>query len=83
MTHFLEPSELDDTLVRGLFRSFGHRYRIREIDGEPGWVELSDHFRFECPFGKVGELGAKVFIQPAMERAQAIRIAGIKAATED
>lgn len=78
ITHYKAPFEMDDSLLRGPFRSFSHCYRIRHLESDANLVELSDHFQFECPLGKAGALFAKRVILPAMERAQRERITGIE-----
>ncbi|MDP0489945.1 MAG: hypothetical protein Q7Q71_02695 [Verrucomicrobiota bacterium JB023] len=69
------PWALDETMTRGLFRQFGHRYRIRSLDGRS---LLTDRFYFQCPAGWLGQLVARWILLPRLRRAQEVRMDGLK-----
>lgn len=78
ITHAVAPFELDDTMTRGLFRSFGHQYRIQENDDSGGEVLLRDTFSFQLPFGKVGDFVGRIALLPLLKRAQEERMDGLR-----
>lgn len=82
-THFEAPSALDDSMTWGLFRSFGHRYRIQEDSEQPGVTLLRDTFSFQLPCGVLGDFVGRLVLLPLLTRAQNERMDGIVEWRED
>jgi ligand-binding SRPBCC domain-containing protein len=59
------PGLLEDQQVRGAFQSFIHRHEFREVGGGTLMV---DDFRYTAPFGILGVIADKLFLERYMRR---------------
>lgn len=73
------PSYFQDTMVRGIFRSFQHDHQFVEVT--QGHTEMKDTLRFEAPVYGLGKI-AELFLKPYLRRFLRERNAVIKAAAE-
>ena len=61
-----EPPRLfEDQQVRGAFHTFTHRHEFRDV---PGGTLMVDDFRYTTPFGIVGVIADKLFLERYMRR---------------
>jgi ligand-binding SRPBCC domain-containing protein len=74
------PDFFVDVMVKGAFKSFWHRHEIR--DHGTGEVMMIDDFRYEVPFGIVGQFVNFLFLNRYMENLLDIRGEHIKTALE-
>jgi ligand-binding SRPBCC domain-containing protein len=63
VTEFDRPNMFADEMVRGAFKRMRHVHRF-EVDG-PSTV-MVDEFDFEAPFGFVGQLAERLFLERYM-----------------
>lgn len=73
------PSFFEDRMVEGAFRMMRHEHHF-EPDGE-GTV-MMDRFEFESPFGWIGRVFDRLFLEGYMRRLLEQRNAGIKRIAE-
>jgi len=60
ITEFDRPNFFSDEMVKGIFKSFKHQHIFREL-GES--TEMVDIFTYESPFGVIGKVAEKLFLQ--------------------
>lgn len=58
-----EPFTFTDVMVKGAFHSFTHIHTFIEIDN--GTI-MKDHFEYQSPFGIIGLLADKLFLEMYM-----------------
>ena len=63
---YQRPTFLQDTMLRGRFRTFQHDHHLRPLPG--GGTELQDELRFSLPFGWAGRLVARYIMVPHIRR---------------
>lgn len=80
ITHFSAPLEFDDSMTRGLFHHFSHRYRITDNGNT---CVLEDTFTFQSPMGWLGKMVDAIVLSPALIRAQNERLDAIKNKAEN
>jgi ligand-binding SRPBCC domain-containing protein len=79
MTLFDRPRVFEDQMARGAFRSFTHRHEFRPVDGGTLMVDIFD---YASPFGLIGVLADKLFLERYMRRLLLDRAAYLKRAAE-
>jgi ligand-binding SRPBCC domain-containing protein len=73
------PTFFEDRMVEGAFRTMRHEHHF-EPDGE-GTV-MRDHFEFASPFGWIGRMFDRLFLEGYLRRLLEQRNAGIKRIAE-
>jgi ligand-binding SRPBCC domain-containing protein len=68
-----------DEMVRGAFHSFVHTHEFKE-EGE--FTVMTDVFRYKSPFGIIGVLADKLFLEKYMERFIVTRSSALKELAE-
>jgi ligand-binding SRPBCC domain-containing protein len=63
ITRFERPVWFQDCMVKGAFRSMKHDHRFV---AETGGTRMKDRFEFESPFGFVGRLFNRLFLEGYM-----------------
>lgn len=58
-----EPYTFTDVMVKGAFHSFTHRHCF--IGKDNGTI-MKDHFEYHSPFGIIGQLADKLFLEKYM-----------------
>jgi ligand-binding SRPBCC domain-containing protein len=77
---FMEkPHSFVDVMVKGAFRSFIHIHQFVE---EPEGTTMIDHFQYKSPFGFLGVLVDKLFLEKYMRRFIASRALKLKKLAE-
>jgi len=59
------PFQFTDIQVKGAFQTFTHRHLFRECNGK---TIMKDVFEYQSPFGIVGKLADRLFLERYMER---------------
>ncbi|MGF2617997.1 SRPBCC family protein [Rossellomorea vietnamensis] len=65
VTHMKKPSLFVDIMVKGAFHSFEHTHQFIEKDGG---TLMIDRFQYKSPFGPIGILADKLFLENYMRR---------------
>ena len=60
-----EPYTFTDVMVKGAFLSFTHTHSF--IEKDKGTI-MKDHFVYQSPFGIIGQLADKLFLEKYMTR---------------
>lgn len=77
---FMEkPQSFVDVMVKGAFKSFIHIHQF--IDEEEG-TTMIDHFQYKSPFGFLGVIADKLFLEKYMRRFIASRAFELKRIAE-
>lgn len=77
---FMEkPHSFVDVMVKGAFRSFIH---IHQFDEESEGTTMIDHFQYKSPFGFLGVIADKLFLEKYMRRFIASRALELKRIAE-
>ncbi len=63
ITRYERPHLFTDEMVRGTFRSFTHVHEFKNLDG--GTIML-ERFSYKSPFGLLGRLADKLFLERYM-----------------
>ncbi|TMU85073.1 SRPBCC family protein [Bacillus sp. BHET2] len=63
VTHMERPIEFVDTMVKGAFSSFTHTHQFVE---EIGGTLMIDTFEYKSPFGSIGVIADKLFLEKYM-----------------
>lgn len=77
--HMERPHKFTDTMVKGAFHSFVHTHEF--IESGTGTV-MRDSFDYESPFGIVGKLADKLFLENYMRAFIRDRAIGLKKIAE-
>lgn len=72
------PLRMDEDMVQGLLRRFGHRYELTPLPGQ--CTRLRDRFRFELPFGRAGRVVERVHLERYLGAVQQTRLEAIRRA---
>jgi len=79
ITEFDRPNYFADEMVNGAFKRFKHEHHFAELNG--GTV-MTDYFDYESPFGFLGKLADKIFLEKYMTQLLKKRNLTIKAFAE-
>ncbi len=79
MSRLEYPAFFEDTMVKGAFRMMRHEHHF-EADGEA--TVMRDHFEFASPFGWVGRVFDRVFLEAYMRHFLVQRNEGIRRIAE-
>lgn len=63
ITEYRPPNYFADEMVNGAFRRFKHKHYFEDMDGK---TLLTDIFDYESPFGFLGKLADKIFLEKYM-----------------
>ena len=63
VTYMEKPNKFVDVMVRGAFHSFVHTHQF--IEEESGTI-MVDHFEYKSPFGLLGFIADKLFLEKYM-----------------
>jgi|TARA_R110002033_G_C3810667_1_gene232120 ligand-binding SRPBCC domain-containing protein len=63
ITEFDRPNLFVDEMVKGAFKGFRHEHHFTDCNGG---TLMTDYFEYESPFGILGKLADKVFLQKYM-----------------
>lgn len=63
VTHMEKPTVFVDILVKGAFKSFTHTHQFLE---EKGGTLMIDTFEYQSPFGPIGLIADKLFLEKYM-----------------
>jgi len=63
ITEYDRPNYFVDEMQKGAFKRFKHEHRFEELDGE---TLMTDIFDYQSPFGILGELADKLFLEKHM-----------------
>ncbi|WP_077212490.1 SRPBCC family protein [Bacillus dakarensis] len=63
VTHMVKPTVFVDIMVKGAFSSFTHTHQFVE---EQGGTLMIDTFEYKAPFGPVGMIADKLFLEKYM-----------------
>jgi ligand-binding SRPBCC domain-containing protein len=74
------PLLFEDEQVRGTFAGFTHRHEFRAAEG--GGTVMVDEFRYRSPFGILGRIADRVFLERYMRTFLIERARGLKALAE-
>ncbi|MEI9919285.1 MAG: SRPBCC family protein [Bacteroidota bacterium] len=80
ITEMAKPDYFVDEMVKGAFKSFIHKHEVRKIDEHS--VMLIDDFRYEAPFGFIGDIANFLFLKKYMQRIFEVRSIAAKNALE-
>lgn len=79
ITEFNRPEYFRDSMVRGAFKRFDHDHRFVQNAGS---TLMTDRFDYTAPFGLLGLLADRLFLQRHMERLLEARNRVVKEAAE-
>jgi ligand-binding SRPBCC domain-containing protein len=79
ITEFDRPAHFADVMVRGPFRRMEHHHHFAH---GPGATSMRDVFRYESPFGLLGRLADRLFLERYMRALLMERNRFIKRAAE-
>ncbi|MGD6968597.1 SRPBCC family protein [Rossellomorea vietnamensis] len=79
ITQMEKPSQFVDIMVKGAFHSFEHTHLFIEKDGG---TLMIDRFHYTSPFGPLGILADKLFLENYMRRFIASRAEALKEMAE-
>ena len=65
-TDYRPGESFTDVQVRGPFKSWRHWHRMTPVG--PDTCTLEDRIEFELPFGALGALAARFFLEPKLQR---------------
>lgn len=65
ITEMNPPSDFTDIMVKGAFHSFEHRHQFFEVGN--GTI-MRDTFQYKSPFGAIGRLADRLFLERYMRR---------------
>lgn len=76
ITYMEKPKEFVDIMLKGAFKSFIHQHQFMEVKG--GTI-MVDTFEYQSPFGPIGLIADKLFLEKYMKefiisRAKALKI---------
>lgn len=75
-----KPHEFIDIMVKGAFHSFMHTHRfIEELDG----TLMIDYFQYKSPFGVIGKIADRLFLERYMKTFIASRAEALKKIAEN
>ncbi|WP_208586144.1 SRPBCC family protein [Gracilibacillus suaedae] len=77
--HMKKSTEFVDIMVKGAFSSFTHTHQFVE---EKGGTIMIDTFEYKSPFGLIGRIADKLFLEKYMTRFIISRAKGLKAIAE-
>ncbi|SFL56044.1 Ligand-binding SRPBCC domain-containing protein [Gracilibacillus orientalis] len=63
VTHMKKPIEFVDSMLKGSFHSFTHKHQFVE---EKGGTMMIDTFEYKSPFGPIGLIADKLFLEKYM-----------------
>ena len=63
VTEFDRPNFFADEMIKGAFKSFKHEHHFTDLNGG---TLMTDYFDYESPFGILGKLADKLFLQNYM-----------------
>ncbi|SFJ86524.1 Polyketide cyclase / dehydrase and lipid transport [Halobacillus dabanensis] len=78
--HMEKPTVFVDSMVKGAFRSFTHTHRFKE---EEGGTIMTDTFEYKSPYGPLGILADKLFLEKYMTDFIVSRAKELKRIAED
>ena len=61
ITQYDRPHHFQDSMEKGMFKSFSHDHRADEVDGQTLMVDI---VRFSLPFGVAGKAVGKAIVVP-------------------
>lgn len=64
VTSMEKPNQFVDIMVKGAFHSFVHTHRFLE---ETGGTIMVDRFQYTSPFGQIGVIADKLFLEKYMK----------------
>ncbi|MCK2017414.1 SRPBCC family protein [Peribacillus frigoritolerans] len=75
-----KPNKFVDIMVKGAFHSFVHTHQFKE---EPGGTIMMDTFQYKSPFGPIGVLADKLFLEKYMRAFIVSRAKALKKIAEN
>lgn len=78
--HMEKPTMFVDSMVKGAFHSFTHTHRFQE---EEGGTIMTDTFEYKSPYGPLGILADKLFLEKYMTHFIVSRAKELKRIAED
>ncbi|MEI2468015.1 SRPBCC family protein [Peribacillus frigoritolerans] len=75
-----KPNKFVDIMVKGAFHSFVHTHHFKE---EPGGTIMMDTFQYKSPFGPIGVLADKLFLEKYMRAFIVSRAKALKKIAEN
>ena len=75
ITAMQSPSFFTDEMVQGDFKSFSHEHHFKQVANGTIMIDL---VRFESPYGKIGALFNKIYLQQYLRRLMEKRNATIR-----
>ena len=79
VTHMKKPTEFVDIMIKGAFKSFTHTHRF--VEGKGGTLMI-DIFEYKSPYGPIGLIADKLFLERYMTRFIISRAKELKKAAE-
>jgi len=79
ITQFDAPRSFEDEQIAGPFQSFWHRHEFSE---ESGVTVMTDRVRYRAPFGLLGRLAERVFLDRYLRALLERRAAHLRALAE-
>lgn len=80
ITRFEPPGLFEDTMARGIFRSFVHLHEFFEVPG--GVTRMVDTLDYVSPLGKLGRMADRLFLHRYLKRLLQARAFALKAFAE-
>lgn len=65
ISRMIEPTFFEDKMLKGAFKSMRHEHHFAE---ENGFTIMTDLFQYETPFGILGALFDKLYLESYMRR---------------
>ncbi|MDF1996352.1 SRPBCC family protein [Peribacillus frigoritolerans] len=75
-----KPNKFVDIMVKGAFHSFVHTHQFIE---EPGGTIMMDKFQYKSPFGPIGVIADKLFLEKYMRAFIVSRAKALKKIAEN
>ncbi|SES23821.1 Ligand-binding SRPBCC domain-containing protein [Gracilibacillus ureilyticus] len=79
VTYMDKPKVFVDIMLKGAFHSFTHKHQFME---ESGGTIMIDTFEYKSPFGLIGLIADKIFLEKYMRRFIISRAEGLKMIAE-
>jgi len=80
ITYMEKPKEFVDIMLKGAFKSFIHQHQFMEVKG--GTI-MVDTFEYTSPFGPIGLIADKLFLEKYMKKFIASRAKALKIIAEN
>ena len=79
ITAFERPTRFQDTMTKGMFKSFVHDHVFEEVSGK---TKVTDVLVFESPFGVIGKIVDTLILRNYLERLIEKRVQMIRTVAE-